>query len=408
MSLFWRGRPGRERRYNGFTANFSNPPIPPNSAAGGSYGDISFASSEASLQTVAMWAAVDLITSLTSELPIDVFRGKGQDKKTLPTPSYLQDPGGDGYGVEDWIAQLLMSWLLRGNVNGRVLEWAGGAREGVYPTQINLYHPDVVGGWYDTDGRPVWRVQGQLFEGDMWHRRVHPVSGRLMGLSPVQHQAATLGLSMTATKFGLDWFRDGAHPSGMLVNTEVDLNPTLIRQAKDLFLAAVFGTREPLVIGKGWEYKQLQINPDESQFLETNKFSQGQVAKIFGPGVAEVLGFESGGDSLTYSTVEGRSQHLLVYALNKWLRRVDRALTGMLPEGTYARLNRSALLEPTVLDRWRVYQLQLATKARVVNEIRDDEDWQPVPWGDEPVDIKAPDPNDTPQTNPNGPAGGTK
>lgn len=391
MSLFWRDR-DRQQRLNGFTANFSSPPIPPNSGSA-TAGGVSFGASETSLQTVAMWSAVDLLTSLTSELPVDVYRGSGRDKESVPTPSYLLDPAGDGYGLEDWIAQLLMSWLLRGNSNGRILARSPGVTGG-FPTQISLYHPDAVAGCYGPDGKPVWRVQGRIFEPteDMWHRRVHPVSGRLMGLSPVQYQAATLGLSLSATQFGLDWFQGGAHPSGMLTNSEVDLNPNLIRQAKDKFLAAVFGSREPLVMGKGWEYKELQVNPEESQFLETNKFSQAQVARIFGPGVAEVLGYESGG-SLTYSTVEGRSQHLLVYALNKWLRRVDRVLTQMLPRGTYAKLNRSALLEPTVLDRWRVYQLQLSTKAKTVNEVRENEDLPPVPWGSGPVDVAAPDPN---------------
>lgn len=401
MSLFWRARPGGQRRYNGFTANFGDPPIPSNAAYGS---DISLARAEASLQTVAMWAAVDLIVSLGSEMPVDVYRGTGRDKTPVPMPAYLRDPGGDGYGLEDWIAQLLMSWLLRGNANGRIVARSPGG----YPTQVPLYHPDTVRGWYGGDGRPTWRVNGRTVEPqDMWHRRVYPVSGYLMGMSPVERQAAAIGLALTATQFGLQWFRGGAHPSGMLVNTEVDLNKGLITQAKELFMAAVYGTREPVVMGKGWDYKAISISPEESQFLETNKFSQAQTARIFGPGVAEVLGYESGG-SLTYTTVEGRSQHLLVYTLNKWFRRVDRVLTSMLRPGTYARLNRSALLEPTVLDRWRVYQLQLATKARVVNEIRDDEDWAPVPWGDKPIDTPAPDPNESPQTNPNGPAGGTK
>jgi HK97 family phage portal protein len=407
MGLLWRGR---ERRYNGFSANFSSPPIPPipPNSASGSYADISLASAETSLQTVAMWSSVDLITSLASELPIDVFRGQGSTKTQISTPSYLMDPGGGGYGAEDWISTLLWSWLLRGNATGTPLAWSRSS-DSAFPTQVELYHPDTVHGWYDSDGLPVWRVAGQLKDASkIWHKRVYPVPGQLMGLSPVAQQAATIGLTLTATQFGYQWFKDGAHPSGMLTNTEVSLNPSMIKQAKDLFLAAVFGTREPLVMGKGWDYKAISISPEESQFLETNKFSQAQVARIFGPGMAEVLGYESGG-SLTYSTVEGRSQHLLVYALNKWLRRVERVLTGMLPRGQYARLNRSALLEPTVLDRWRVYQIQLATKARTVNEVRDDEDWESVEWGDEPVDIPMPAlEQPPPQTNPNGPAGGSK
>jgi HK97 family phage portal protein len=406
MGLLWRGR---ERRYNGFTASFANPPIPPNSATGsGSYQDISLAHAETSLQTVAMWSAVDLITSLTSELPIDVHRGSGASKTELSTPSYLEDPAGDGYGVEDWIAKFLWSCLLRGNATGKVLEWSR-STAGAFPTQIDLYHPDVVSGWYGPDGMPEWRVAGRAVEdlSTLWHRRVYPVPGRLMGLSPVAQQASTLGLTLAATQFGYQWFTDGAHPSGVLMSKDRTLSETQATTAKDRFMAALRGRREPAVLDSGWDYKQVQINPEESQFLETNKFSQAQVARIFGPGMAEVLGYESGG-SLTYSTVEGRSQHLLVYAMNKWLRRVDRALSGMLPRGQRARLNRSALLEPTVLDRWRVYQLQLATKARTINEVRADEDWESVEWGDEPVAGDPIPPDTVPATDPNGPAGASQ
>lgn len=394
MSVFWRSGGARERRFNGFSASFASPPIPPNSATG-SYADISMARAEMSLQTVAMWSAVDLIASLSSELPVDVFSGSGSNKKPLTTPTYLQDPGGDGYGVEDWIAQLLTSWLLRGNVNGSVVDRAP---NGAYPTQIQLYHPDAVNGWYDQNGRPVWQVSGRPVAGEMWHRRMHPIPGRLMGLSPVQQQAATLGLALTTTAHGLSWFRDGAHPSGILTSDR-DLTKPQADTAKSRFMAALRGVREPVVLDRGWEYKQVQISPEESQFLQTSGFSQAQVARIFGPGMAETLGYETG-NSLTYSTVEGRTQHLLVFALNKWLRRVERVLTQMLPRGQYARLNRNALLEPTILDRWKVYQLQLATQARTINEVRDDEDWAPVAWGNVPVPTAAPAPSIGPTDKP--------
>lgn len=387
MSVFWRGgQAGRERRFQGLTASFATPPIPPNSATG-SYADISMAQAEMSLQAVAMWAAVDLISSLSSELPIDVFRGSGASKTPLSTPSYLLDPGGDGYGVEDWIAQLLMSWLLRGNATGNV---ADRAQNGGYPTQIQLYHPDAAIGYYDQNGRPIWQVNGKPLPSaaNMWHTRFHTVAGRLMGLSPVQQQAATLGLALTTTSHGLSWFRDGAHPSAILTSDR-GLTKDQAQTAKSRFMAALRGVREPVVLDAGWSYQQVQINPEESQFLQTSGFSQAQVARIFGPGMAETLGYETG-NSLTYSTVEGRTQHLLVFTLNRWLRRVERVLTSMLPRGQFARLNRNALLEPTVLDRWKVYQLQLGTQARTVNEVRDDEDWAPVPWGNEPVPTAIP------------------
>jgi HK97 family phage portal protein len=378
VSVWWGPR---ERRYNGFTAQFSNPPIPSNSEAM-PYTDISLARAEASLQKIAVWSSTDLIASLSSELPVDVYQGVGPGREQLATPAYLQDPSGQGYGLQDWAYQVLMSWLLRGNLFGKVV---GRDPRGGFPTQVVAYHPDEVSGWLDADGRPRWRVAGREVTdvASFFHRRVHPMPGRLIGLSPIEHHAMTIGLGLTATQFGVQWFRDGAHPSGMLTNEITDLNPGQIQTVKQRFMAALRGTREPIVLGKGWKWQALQVNPDESQFLETQKYTSAECARIFGPGLAEVLGYESGG-SLTYTTVEGRSQHLLVYSLSKWLRRLERLLTGMLPRGQYARLNRDALLQSTTLDRYKAHESALRNRWKTVNEVRSIEDEAPVAWGDEP------------------------
>ncbi|HEV2778480.1 MAG TPA: phage portal protein [Actinophytocola sp.] len=372
------GRP--EKR----AAQFSSPPLPSNRDMPPSAGDAEYGKAEWSLQKIAMWSSVDLIASLGSELPVDVFTGTGKSKQQLPTPSYLLDPAGDGYGLEDWIDQFLRSELLRGNAIGTIAEFStrGGS---AYPTQIPLYHPDEAYGWRDTEGQKHWRVNGREVDpATIWHRRAYPCPGRLMGMSPVEYHAVTIGLGLKAERFGSQWFTDGAHPSALLTNEEIDMKESVARRAKDKFLAAVRGNREPVVFGKGWKYEQIQVNPNESQFLETNKYTEAQCARIYGPGVAEVLGYETG-NSLTYATLEGRAQHLLVFAANKWLRRADRALTSMLPRGQYARLNRSALLQSTTLERFRVHEIALRNRIKVVNEVREDEDLPPVEWGNEPA-----------------------
>jgi HK97 family phage portal protein len=362
-------------------------PIPPLVYPSATFADISLASAESSLQSVAVRAAVDLIASLGSELPMDVYSGVGRDRQTRTMPGYLQDPAGDGHGLEDWCYQVLESWLLRGNVYGDIVDVA--PRVG-YPTQVVLQHPDEVHGWLDSDGVVHWLIAGREVDAaKLLHRRVNPVPGRVQGLSPVAYHAAQIGLSLTSTQFGLQWFRDGGHPSGMLTNSELQLDDKQIAAAKAKFLAAVYGSREPMVMGKGWTYEGIQINPEESQFLETQGFSAAECARIFGPGIAEVLGYESGG-SLTYGNVVDRDLHLLKYSLNKWLRRLERLLTSMLPRPQYLRIDRDAMLQTATLDRYRAHESALRNRWKVVNEVRDDEDLQPVAWGDEPNPPVAP------------------
>jgi HK97 family phage portal protein len=348
---------------------------------GGSYAEVPLGSPESVMQAVAVGSSVDLLASLASELPIDVFSGNGSDRQSLPTPGYLLDPAGDGHGLEDWVYQLIVSWLLRGNVFGNILEQSRG-----YPTQVVWHYPDSVNGWLDGNGDVSWSVDGKPVTdlSTFIHRRVNPMPGVVLGMSPVQRHARTIGLNLVATQFGLQWFTDGAHPGAMLTNSEADLkDEAVVRKVKDRFLAVIRGTREPLVLGKGWDYKPIQLKPEESQFLQTQGYSAADCCRIFGPGIAEVLGYESGG-SLTYSNVESRSTHLLVYALNRWLRRVDRLLTSMLPAGQYARIDRDGVLQSTTLERYRSHDLALRGRWKTVNEIRNREHLPRVAWGDEP------------------------
>jgi len=367
-----RNRPSADRRSIGFPSLATIGPR--------SYADIDLSRAESSLQSIAVRSSVDLIASLSSELPIHVYSGQGRDRKEFPVPGYLSDPAGDGYGLEDWIYQLAESWLLRGNAYGDTLDRA---RAG-YPTQVDWQHPDTVSAHLE-DGEPKWIVNGApMSQSRMWHQRVNPVPGQLLGLSPVAFHSGMIGLSLTSTQFGLQWFKDGGHPSSLLINTLADLTADQSRTAKDLFMAALRGNREPLVLGRGWEWKSIQIKPEESQFLETQGLSSAECARIFGPGMAEILGYESG-DSLTYATVEGRMQHLLTLAVNKWLRRVERVLTAMLPSPRYVKLDRDAILQSTTLERYRAHASALQNQWKVPNEVREDEDMPPVAWGNQPI-----------------------
>lgn len=383
MSLWWtrRTRAGRGRGVEERTGGFPVMSLDQLLAKlkTNSYSDVDLTRAESALQSVAVYAAVDLIASIGSELPVGVFRGAGEDRTELRVPSWLEDPDGSGYGLPDWSYRALMSWLLRGNLFGDELEIGPGG----FLRQVELLHPDTVTGSLD-EGTVRWLVNGRPVSSPQTfrHWRVNPVAGYVKGLSPIELHATTIGLSLTASKFGLQWFKDGAHPNALLQNSEADLDDEQTRKVKDKFLAAVRGHREPLVVGRGWDYKPLQISPEESQFLETQKYSQAECARIFGPGIAEILGYGSG--SMTYSNIIDRDISLLKYAVGRWLRRLERVLSQFLPRPQYVKLNRDALLETNTLQRFQAHASALANQWKVVNEVRSVEELAPVPWGDAP------------------------
>jgi len=375
-------------------AEFGSWPIPgPADGGGGGFSQVDLRRAESNLQSAAVWSATTLVARVLASVPLDTFRETADGARPLPNPKAVEDLGGEGYGTEDWIFQYLMSKQLRGNAVGRV---ASRDPDSGRPSQIVLYHPDEAVGWRDrTTGAPTWRISGrQVPVDEIWHSRTYPIPGELMGMSPVAYHFLTIGQNLAATRFGLQFFTDSGHPTYVYRNTESTIDPNQATASKAKIMAATHGNREPLVMGKGWDKPEaIQVAPEDSQLLETQGYSAADCCRIFGPGLAEILGYETGG-SLTYANRVDRSTDLLTFTFDPWLVQLERLFTSLVPRGQYVRFNRSALLRMTAMDRWKVHEIALRTKARSINEVRDDEDWRPVPWGNDPVEAEKPDPAD--------------
>lgn len=390
MSVFWRGT----RR-----DAFPIPPIPPNSEAGG-FGNIrrvDLSRAESSLQKVAVFASVNLLASLGSELPINVYSGEGGERKRVTPPAWFDDIGGEGRGTPDWLYQAILCAGLVGNAIGVIGD--RDSRTG-RPSLIDLQHPnDVRIQCYPSqpDRPDEWFIRGKRVDRDkIWHWRRYPMPGQTMSLSPIALHATTIGLGISATNFGAQWFVDGAHPSAVLTNDRVShIDQDKARTVKDRFMAAVRGTREPVVLGGGWKYQQIQIAPRESQFLETQGYTASECARIYGPGMPEILGYETG-KKLTYANIEQHSLDLLQFTFDPWFRGVERFLSALLPKPWYARYNRKALLQTDTLTRYEAYETALQSYWQVINEIRNEEDLPPVEWGNAPFLPAAPAPSKPP------------
>lgn len=335
---------------------------------------------EDALRGVAVGSAVDLLAGVTSELPIEVYSGTGVNRVRRPTPGNLEDPAGDGDGVANWLYMLIASWLLRGNNMGAILD-----QRSTYIAQMDLWDPDVtipeVSG-----GKVTWSHRGRPVTEPFWHGRVHPLPERVLGQSVIGRYAPQLKMPLAAQRYGLNWFERDGRPGSVLSNDQTDIftfNDDQIRSIKTRFMAGLSGT-EPSLLGRGWSWQQVQIKPEESQFLATIGASEAQCARMFGPGVAEVLGYESGG-SMTYTNVDSRMLQLFILTLGKWLQRADRVLSMMLPRPQYAMLDRDAILATTTLQRYQAHASALKAQWKVPNEVREVEHLAPVPWGDEPI-----------------------
>jgi HK97 family phage portal protein len=334
---------------------------------------------DAALRHSAVWACVNRIAQSVEMLPVDVVTKRGEERLPVtPTPQIVAEPSA-WIPAPTWRYQVVLSLLMRGNAWGIITQTG---RNATHPTRIELLHPDDVRWWPEGD-RMRFSVKGDardLFPvGDLWHLAAYTLPGSIIGLSPIAYAAHAIGAGLAAEQFGGEFFAGGGHPTGILT-TNRDPGPDAADRTKEKFLEAT-RQRGVVLLPSEVSYQGIQISPEDSQFIDTQRFSVEQVCRMFGM-QPEMIGSSSSGSSLTYANREERMLDFLVFALQIWITKIERALSACLPQPQEVKFNTGALLRSTTISRYRAHSLSLRDGWRSVNEVRALEDLSPVEGGD--------------------------
>lgn len=342
-----------------------------------SYGaDTSGVSTAEALRASAVWACVRVLAGSVSMLPLDVVRVSGKERLPVSAPPLISNPS----AVVDrdvWLHQVVWSMMTDGNAWGLV-----GAVDGRgVPTAIETIDPAAVTGREFRAGVASALVDGERLDvfpnGDLWLvPGVMVPAGSPFGLSPVAHAATGVGATLSAERFGHQFFTGGGHPSTILYG-EGDVSPEQAIAVKAAFQRATEG-REPAVLGAGWKHEAIQVDPTDSQFIDLLRFEVENICRFFGVPPSMAYGSVSG-QSVTYANVSQADLHYLKHSLEVPLNRIENALSRMLPRPQVARFNRAALLRADTMTRYQAHEVALRNKWRTVNEVRALEDEAPFP-----------------------------
>lgn len=332
-------------------------------------------SAERAIALIPLYACVRLLADSIASLPLQAYRRLGDQRQPMANlPALLERPAARDNRFH-WIHKAVVSLALRGNAYGLIVE-----RDGFgFPTMIEWLHPDEVHVDESKPTLPVYYWQGQVVPTEqIVHIPWVVMPGRVVGLSPVQAFAATIGVGIAATEYGRSWFDEGGSPPATMRNTAKTIAPNESEEISNR-LSARMRARKPLVFGSDWEFTAIKVNPEESQFIETLKLNATQVAAIYGV-PPEKVGGETGG-SLTYNTVELNQIDLATTTLRPWLVRFESTLSDLLPERQFVRFNTDAMVRTALLDRYRAHAIALDAGFRNADEIRALEDLPPLPDG---------------------------
>jgi HK97 family phage portal protein len=133
------------------------------------------------------------------------------------------------------------------------------------------------------------------------------------------------------------------------------------------------------ILSGGASWRPLSVSPNEAQFLATRKFTDVQLALMYGVPPEYVT--EAEGAKGYVSGIYARQYMWLQTGINPRLIRIERALSALLPRPAYVKFNRNAFLAMDVEQRVAYYAAGQQGQWLSRDEIRAFEDMNPIPGG---------------------------
>lgn len=319
----------------------------------------------------AMWASVRLRADLISTLPIDVYRRVGGHQIEVPKPPVLVTPGGEHVDITEWLYSSQNDLDLVGNAFGSITELDGAGK----PARIDLVARQDVTVRSEKGEITYWFGGKKQDRSLVWHERQFTQSGQVLGLSPLAHAASTLQQHTAAQDFAAAWFGGGIVPSGHLKYGSAKV-PTKQAEAIKARFQLSIENGDPFVSGNDWEYKPTDVAQAQANFIEAMKFSDTEICRFMGvPG--DLIDANETGASITYANITQRNLQFLVLNLGSSIKRRERALSRMVAQPRFVRLNSEALLRMDPETVSKMLGQQVRDRLRAPSEAREKIDLGP-------------------------------
>jgi hypothetical protein len=227
-----------------------------------------------------------------------------------------------------------------------------------------------------------YRIGNRVYHADdVIHIKGPCEPGALRGLGALEvhlQGAISAGLSLNRQAGELNV---SGVPTGTLKVTAPDLTPGEAAKIKASWLQSQ-AARTVAVLNDVTDFEPLAWNPTETQLLEARKFSLHEVALIVGVPLY-FLGVET--SNRTYSNVEQEGIVLTRFHLAGAIGRFEAQLSGCMRPGRVVKADLADALRADTLTRYQAWQIGHDAGFLTPNEIRQRENLEPIPGGDELV-----------------------
>ncbi len=375
-----RKRPTAEER-----GLFQADPLPTWAQISGGYGyQARYLTTDAAVGVVAVGRAIRLLCNTIGMLPLNVYRGRGEEKRLAPdTWQYrlLNEMPSTDFTPFDLVSDLVACLETDGNAFVRKVKGPGrfpGSEEVIALIVIDPARVTVK----RQDGAKVFLVrdaagrQQTYTASDILHVRGFTKEGSDRGMSPIAQHKQKLATINAQDEFQGRYYGQGMN-MGPVISIPEDISPDDAAQLETQYEthnAGLSNAHRPFILKNGATIERLSINLEESQFVESAKLGLVDVAGIY-----DIPATFLTGDKLS----EWDFIALYTQAIQPRLRRVELALFSdpdLFPQRIiYPEFDTKPLLRTDAKTRAEVQHLQVQDGSRLVDEIRAEDGLPPLP-----------------------------
>ena len=322
---------------------------------------------ETAMRSSVVYAAVKVISGAIGALPLKVYRRKeGGDKEELgehPLFRILHEQANDEHTAQEFQETMTAHALLRGTAYAEIIPGRRGPVDQLIPIHPAIIQPRT---FTDLRGRsrlrfeirangepPRFLLRSELF---IYRALVLGADG-ITGIDPIMAEANAIGARLASQEYGARFFQNDAQ-AGLILKHPQKFKD---KADRDRFIegwqrqSTGANRHTTRVLEFGMEPESISMTNEQAQFLDTQKYQDIDIARIFNlqPHKLGIL------DRATFSNIEQQaiefvSDTLMPWAV-RWSQCVKRDL--ILQRSVFAEHNFSALLRGDTITRFQAYAI---------------------------------------------------
>ena len=346
---------------------------------------------ESAMGVAAFRACVTLLAESIAQLPCELYRrtADGGRERATDHPVYNlihSSPNRKDTSFE-YYEQAQGSLGIEGNHVALIDRDSYGYPKELIP--INYNKVKVLKG---SDGMPYYRLLdlNETVPMHMIHHIKYFSLDGYVGLSPLQTNTDTIGLTIATEQHAAAVFQRGATMSGVIERpatiaaisdqTKVD---ALLNKFTERHGGGLRNAFSVALLQEGMQYKQLAMDNEKAQLIESRNFGVIEVCRLYKipPHMVQHL------EKASFNNIEHQGLQYVIYTLLPWVKRHEAAMMRdlLLPDersNYYIEFNISGLLRGDQKSRYEAYAIGRNWGWLSVNDIRRLENMPPIPGGD--------------------------